>query len=250
MCSSAVWPSGSRTRWAGSRGRVHRFPEGGARHPARGVPAGRWGCPSPGSISGRTGSCRRGQRGGSGSKPRSGGCSPRMRASTGRRGSPRTLRDEGWRVSENTVAALMREQGLAARRRRRGRKATTTARQGPLAGTGPGQAGLRRRRDQPELVWRRHRDPHRRGQAVSRLGAGRGLAPGACGFALGEHHDAELAYGALAMAVAVRGGHVPGVIVPHRPGQRVHRAAVPRQPARGWRSPSRWAGPGRRWTTR
>ena len=29
MCSSAAWPSGSRTRWAaGSRGRVHRFPEG------------------------------------------------------------------------------------------------------------------------------------------------------------------------------------------------------------------------------
>jgi putative transposase len=33
------------------------------------------------------------------------------------------------------------------------------------------------------------------------------------GFALGEHHDAELAYGALVMAVAVRGGTVPGVIM-------------------------------------
>jgi putative transposase len=33
------------------------------------------------------------------------------------------------------------------------------------------------------------------------------------GFALGEHHDAALAYGALAMAVAVRGGQVPGVIL-------------------------------------
>ena len=33
------------------------------------------------------------------------------------------------------------------------------------------------------------------------------------GFALGEHHDTELAYGALAMAVAVRGGQVPGVIM-------------------------------------
>jgi len=32
------------------------------------------------------------------------------------------------------------------------------------------------------------------------------------GFALGEHHDAALAYGALVMAVAVRGGQVPGVI--------------------------------------
>ena len=33
------------------------------------------------------------------------------------------------------------------------------------------------------------------------------------GFALSEHHDAQLAYGALAMAVAVRGGSVPGVIM-------------------------------------
>jgi hypothetical protein len=32
------------------------------------------------------------------------------------------------------------------------------------------------------------------------------------GHALGEHHDAQLAYGALVMAVAVRGGQVPGVI--------------------------------------
>src|SRR5260370_5769199 len=36
---------------------------------------------------------------------------------------------------------------------------------------------------------------------------------GILGFALGEHHDTKLAYGALAMAVAVRGGHVPGVIM-------------------------------------
>ena len=45
----------------------------------------------------------------------------------GKDGSPRitaALRDAGWRVSENTVAGLMREQGLAARRKRK-RKATT-----------------------------------------------------------------------------------------------------------------------------
>ena len=34
----------------------------------------------------------------------------------GRRGLRSALRDAGWRVSENTVAGLMREQGLAALR--------------------------------------------------------------------------------------------------------------------------------------
>jgi hypothetical protein len=59
----------------------------------------------------------------------------RLRAEAGRLsglhggtcGSPRItaeLTDAGWKVSENTVAGLMRELGLAARRRR-GRKATT-----------------------------------------------------------------------------------------------------------------------------
>ena len=33
------------------------------------------------------------------------------------------------------------------------------------------------------------------------------------GFALSGHHDAQLAYGALAMAAAVRGGQVNGVIL-------------------------------------
>jgi transposase InsO family protein len=45
----------------------------------------------------------------------------------GKYGSPRIaadLRDAGWRVSENTVAALMRELGLAARRKKK-RKGTT-----------------------------------------------------------------------------------------------------------------------------
>jgi putative transposase len=48
-------------------------------------------------------------------------------AHRGTYGSPRItadLREAGWRVSQNTVAALMREQGLAARRTHK-RKATT-----------------------------------------------------------------------------------------------------------------------------
>jgi putative transposase len=57
-------------------------------------------------------------------------------------GSPRItadLRDEGWRVSENTVATLMREMGLTARRRRR-RGQTTRPGRGRWWGTGPARA--------------------------------------------------------------------------------------------------------------
>jgi hypothetical protein len=93
------------------------------------------------------------------------------------------------------------------------------------------------------------------------------------GFALGEHHDVQLAYGALAMAVAVRGGPVPGVILhtdqgsdydtarrhsalgmrsPADPGAAGSAGILGRPPAARafWASASRWAGPGRRWTTR
>src|SRR6266568_7780250 len=64
------------------------------------------------------------------------------------------------------------------------------------------------------------------------------------GFGLSGHHDAEMAHGALALAITVRGGQVPGVIMyPTRA------AGTPRapsgQPARGLASPSPWAGPGR-----
>ena len=59
------------------------------------------------------------------------------------------------------------------------------------------------------------------------------------GFALGEHHDAALTYGALAMAVAVRGGQVPGVIM-HTDPRNTPRAPSAR-PASGWAPASRWA---------
>jgi hypothetical protein len=59
------------------------------------------------------------------------------------------------------------------------------------------------------------------------------------GFALGEHHDAALTYGALAMAVAVRGGQVPGVIM-HTDRGRIHRGRLPR----GLPTPGRLPGDG------
>jgi len=62
-------------------------------------------------------------------------------------------------------------------------------------------------------VWGPHRDPHRRRDAVSRYPIVEDLASKRLpGFAIGEHHDAELATSALLMAAAVRGGDVAGVI--------------------------------------
>jgi transposase InsO family protein len=131
----------------------------------------------------------------------------------GKDGSPRitaALRDAGWKVSENTVAVLMREQGLAARRKKR-RKATT--RPGKGRWRAPDQVrrkfaadGINRRwyGDGTEIVTNEGKLYL---DSVMDMGSRRII-----GFALGAHHDAALAYGALAMAVAVRGGAVPGVV--------------------------------------
>ena len=132
----------------------------------------------------------------------------------GKYGSPRItadLREVGWRVSENTVAGLMREQRLVARRKRR-RRSTTRP------GRGRWRAPDLVRRDFPaaKINQKWYGDgteiPTGEGKlylaSVLDMGSRR-----AVGFALSEHHDAALAYGALAMAVAVRGGRVPGVIL-------------------------------------
>jgi len=135
-------------------------------------------------------------------------------AHKGKRGSPvitADLQDLGWRVSKNTVAAVMAEMGLAARPKKR-RKGTTR----------PGKG----RWKAPDLV---KRDFPASGINQKWYGDGTDIDTGegklyldsvldvgsrrVLGFALGEHHDADLAYGALVMAVAVRGGQVPGVIM-------------------------------------
>jgi putative transposase len=135
-------------------------------------------------------------------------------AHKGKRGSPMItadLHDLGWRVSKNTVAAVMAEMDLAARPKKR-RKGTTR----------PGKG----RWKAPDLV---KRDFPASGINVKWYGDGTDIDTGegklyldsvldvgsrrVLGFALGEHHDADLAYGALVMAVAVRGGQVPGVIM-------------------------------------
>ena len=131
----------------------------------------------------------------------------------GKYGSPRItadLRDAGWRVSENTVAALMRELGLAARRKKK-RRATTRP------GKGRWRAPDLVKRDFPARQINRKwfgdgtEIPTGEGKLhlVSVLDAG---SRRVLGFTLGERHDAQLAYGALAMALAMRGGQAPGVI--------------------------------------
>jgi putative transposase len=135
-------------------------------------------------------------------------------AHEGKYGSPRItadLRDEGWAVSKNTVAAVMRELGLAARRKKK-RKATTRP------GRGRWRAPDLVRRDFPaqqvNLKWYGDGTEIPTGEGKLHLASVLDVASRrVLGFALSEHHDAELAYGALAMAVAVRGGQVPGVIM-------------------------------------
>jgi transposase InsO family protein len=134
----------------------------------------------------------------------------------GKFGSPRItadLREVGWRVSENTVAKIMREQRLVARPRR-GRRGTTR----------PGKGRWRA----PDLIGR---DFH--AERLNRKWFGDGTeidtdegklhldsvldmsSRRVVGFALDEHHDSELARAALVMAVAVRGGKdaIAGVIM-------------------------------------
>jgi transposase InsO family protein len=130
-------------------------------------------------------------------------------------GSPRItadLREEGWLVSENTVAKLMRELGLQARRKRR-RKQTT--RPGRGRWRAPDLIGRDFATEQLNRKW--YGDGTEIVTDEGKLFLDSVLDMGSrriVGFALGERHDAELAYNALVMAVAVRGGKqaIAGVI--------------------------------------
>ena len=136
-------------------------------------------------------------------------------ASGGTDGAPRItadLREAGWRVSQNTVAAAMAGQGLYARPGRRGRRGTTR----------PGKGRWRA----PDLVARDfsaaavnskwfgdHTEIATDEGKLHLASVLDAAARRVLGFALSDHHDADNAYGALAIAVAVRGGDVAGVIM-------------------------------------
>lgn len=148
-------------------------------------------------------------------------------------GSPRItadLRDLGWRVSENTVAAVMREQRLVARRRTRRRGST---RPGRGRWRAPDRVRRRFRAERINQTWFGDGTEITTGEGTLHLASVLDIASRRIvGFALSEHPDAVLAYGALAMAVAVRGGQVAGVMLHTDQGSeytaRIFRAACHR----------------------
>jgi len=129
-------------------------------------------------------------------------------------GSPRITLDlweMGWKVSKNTVAKIMAEQGLAARPKRR-RRGLTKADQ--------------KARKPPDLVGRRFAAPPAPDRVwvgdLTEIPTDEGklylatildlYARRAVGWALGTCHDDDLAKAALQVAIATRGGHVDGVV--------------------------------------
>ena len=145
----------------------------------------------------------------------------------------------GLAVSENTVAAVMREQGLAARRKKKRR---STTRPGRAAGGRRTWSSGTSRAQKINTKWYGDGTEIPTGEGKLYLASVMDMASRrVLGFALGEHHDAQLAYSALVMAVAVRGGQVPGVIMHTDRAANTPRAWSAR-PAPGFPSPSRWAG--------
>ncbi|WP_405160830.1 DDE-type integrase/transposase/recombinase [Nocardia sp. NBC_01499] len=127
-------------------------------------------------------------------------------------GSPRIgdeLRDNGWQVSDNTIAAIMAENNWAARKVKHRRGCTRP-------GIRPVAPDLVRRQFTAvarDVLWCGDvtEIPTEEGKlylaSVEERFSGRLL-----GYATSAHHDAELTCAALRMAVATRGGDIDGVI--------------------------------------
>jgi transposase InsO family protein len=133
-------------------------------------------------------------------------------ASGGTYGSPRItddLREEGWRVSVNTVAARMAELGLAGRPPGRRRSLTRPGRR-------PAAPDLVRRAFTavaPDLLWCGDVTQIDTDEGPLYLATVEDLfSRRMLGHAMSEHHDAALAVASLQMAAATRGGDVDGVI--------------------------------------
>lgn len=134
--------------------------------------------------------------------------------SEGTYGSPRVLddlREWGWRVSKKTVEASMVRQELVARPTRRKRRSLTKQDK-----TAPPIIDLIKREFKATVInekWCGDLTEIPTDEGKLYLATVEDLASRRLpGFAIGEHHDAELAAAAIKMASAVRGGDVRGVI--------------------------------------
>jgi transposase InsO family protein len=132
--------------------------------------------------------------------------------SSGTYGSPRVgieLREQGWQVSDNTIAQIMAACGLTARVRRRRRNLTRP-------GTRPAAPDLVRRRftaPAPDVAWCGDMTEIRTDEGKLYLATVIDLhSRRILGYAMGAQHDAGLVVAALNMAAVTRGGNVDGVI--------------------------------------
>src|SRR5204862_6572460 len=145
---------------------------------------------------------------------RKGGVRRLVHGDGGKRGSQVStgeLRDAGRKVSKNTVDAVMAEMGLAARPKKK-RRATTRP------GRGRWRAPDLVKRDFPaariNVKWYGDGTEIPTDEGTLYLDSVLDAASRRIlGFALGEHHDEELASGELAMAVAVLGEQEHGTTV-------------------------------------
>ncbi len=134
-------------------------------------------------------------------------------ASGGTYGSPRVTLDlwaAGWQVSENTVAKLMAELGLAGRAPKRRPKHLTKQGKRPAA---PDLVNRNFSAVAPNLLWCGDLTEIDTDEGKLYLASVLDLfSRRLLGYAMSEHHDAPLACAALAMAAATRGGNIEGVI--------------------------------------
>jgi len=116
----------------------------------------------------------------------------------------------GWQVSVNTVAASMAAQQLVARRTRRRQWLTRADKTGRRS---PDLVGRDFTADGPNRTWCGDLTEIPTDEGKLYLAAVEDLfSRRALGYAIGEHHDADLASASLQMAAAVRGGTVAGVV--------------------------------------
>jgi hypothetical protein len=172
-------------------------------------------------------------------------------------GSPRLhqdLRDDGWTVSEKTVADSMRRQGLVARKIKRRRGLT---RQDKTAPKFPDLLKRDFTADQPNTKWvgdmtEIPTGPDEQGPKLYLATVIDLYSRRLLGAATGLHPDADLACAAIKMAVAVRGGR-QAIWRPDEADRVIfHTDADPPTPrprspgcVADWESGNRWAGSGR-----